>query len=414
MSNALAVAAVTATLQHSLDGALSNAALAFPHGLQGAKVFVGHPTTTHAGATAGADLFLYRVGLDPSFRNVDLPTRDADGQTVQRPVAGLLLRYLVSCFGDEANQEPEQVLGTIASYLHAFPTITKAMIDDAASSGRFPFMQDADLRAQLRPVRLTQVPIDDEDLFRIWSTLPSDELVPTLVYDAVVVLVEEPVTAREALPVLDRGGTVKPSAPPSVTAVRLPASPSLPPRPGPIRPGDDIEILGTNLGVGDWELRLDGTPVAPTVQVARGDLIDLTLPLSTRAGARALQVAHFLGQGEPPGNTPFLAVSEPYVIAVHPDIQPPTAAAGAISITATMPIDRSQDIQVVLNRVGSDASVVLPGTLTPPGTAPTTTVRADATAVAPGQWVVRLRVDGVTSIPTVGGSGVVDQPSVTL
>jgi hypothetical protein len=405
VSNTLAVAAVTATLQRQLDNALIAAASEYTNGVQGAKVFVGHPATTHSGATAGADLLLYRVTPDPNLRNADLATRDAAGNLIAAPVAAVALRYLIACFGDEANQEPEQVLGTIAAYLHAFPTLTPAMIDAARASGQFPFLNDADLASQLRPVRMTQVPVDDEDLFRIWSMLESDQLVPTLVLDATVVLLEQPATTSAPYPVLSVGQVVAPIDDPVVSAVVRQGQPST----APIRAGDAVDVRGRNLTSTNWMLSVDGITVpTPAITSATESLVTFTLPTTTAAGARSLQVAHVLGGGPPPA-TVFTATSEPRTFAVHPVVDALAKSGNDVVVTVHTAIAAGQRVDVLVNEVGTAHSAALPGRVTAP-----TTVRADVSGLAAGTYVVRVRVDGVASIPTVSGSGIIDGPQVAL
>jgi hypothetical protein len=405
MSNQLAVAAVTATLQRQLDGALTDAATAFSNGVQGAKVFVGHPGATHAGTTAGADLLLYRVTPDPNLRNADLETRDAAGNLQCPPIAALALRYLVACFGDEGNQEPEQILGTIAAYLHAFPTLTPAMIDAAATSGQFPFLTDADLASQLRPVRFTHVPVDDEDLYRIWSMLPSDQLVPTLVYDATVVLVEQPSLVTAPYPVLQRGGAIAPLGQPTVNAIVRSGEPLA----SPIRAGDLVDVRGQHLMSSNWSIEVDGAAVpAAAVTVATDELFTFTLPVTTLAGARVLQIVHVLGGGPPPA-TVFTASSDGVVFPVHPVISSVAKVGTSVQVHVATTIDPDQRVEILLNRLGTADSASLPAVLTPP-----TTATADATGLPTGATVVRIRVDGVDSIPTIGGTGFIDNPQVTL
>jgi hypothetical protein len=405
MSNALAVATVTATLQSVLDGALADAALAFPQGVQGAKVFVGHPGTTHGGVTAGADLLLYRVTPDPNHRNADLATRGPGGELVQPPVAAVSLRYLIACFGDESKQEPEQVLGTVAAFLHAFPTITPAMIAAATASGQFPFLTDADLARQIPPVRLTEITVTDEDLFRIWSMLPSDQLAPTLVYDANVVLLEQPSVTTAPFPVLTRGGALAPLRQPRILSIVRHGQPRL----APIRAGDVLDVAGQLLAASATTLDVDGIVVpGAAITVATDSLIRFTLPATTPAGARTLRVAHVIGGGPPPA-TIFTTTSEPAVIMVHPVISAAAKVAGNVEVTVATAVGAGQRAEILVNRLGTAHSAVLSTALA----TPTKAVGA-AAGVAPGIYLVRIRVDGVESIPAVGGSGVIDTPQVTL
>ena len=104
MSNALAIATVTAALRRVLQDAV-NADVA------GAKVTTLRPDSlTNANPPAGVNIFLYQVSPNPALRNTDLPGRSANGTTVHRPRAYLDLHYLISFYGSEA--ELERTYGT--------------------------------------------------------------------------------------------------------------------------------------------------------------------------------------------------------------------------------------------------------------------------------------------------------------
>src|ERR1044072_3091914 len=117
MSNYLAVATVTGTLQH----VLSQAAAAVP----GAKVSTARPGGAEPAAREPAiNVFLYQVTPNAAYRNCDLPTRRANGTLIQRPQAALTLHYLLSFYGDENNLEPQRLLGAGGRPMHAQPPFT--------------------------------------------------------------------------------------------------------------------------------------------------------------------------------------------------------------------------------------------------------------------------------------------------
>lgn len=405
VSNTLAIAAVTATLQNVLDGALGAAALAHPQGVQGSRVFTARPGTAHPGANAGADLLLYRVSPNPAWGSCDLPARNEGGQLLQLPVAGLMLRFLIACFGDPSDQEPEQVLGAITAYLHANPVLTPAMIAAATASGQFPFLVDADLDGQIEPVRITPVPLADEDLNRIWSMLPAGTFGLASVYEASVVLVEQPATTAAALPVMSRGVSSFAVEQPVITSVSRPGEPVT----APIQAGDDLEVRGEHLVSTTWTIDVEGQAVpAAAVSEATEDRFRFTLPAATQAGARVLRVTHVLGGGPPPA-TVFTAESNPAVILVRPRVTAVSRVGTTVRVDVASAIGADQSIEVILNQQGGVGSFVLPGTLANP-----TRATADVGGLAPGNYLVRLRVDGVESVLTIGGGGTFNAPAVAI
>ncbi len=388
MSNTLAIAAVTATLRHRLDGAL-NAAAARNEGVTGAQTFSGPPGTSHAAATAGALVYLYRTVEHPNWRNEDLAMRDAGGNLLRPPVAPLQLRYLITAFGDESAMEPSRVMGVIATYLHANPTLTPAMITAAELSGQYPFMTHADLDEQVEPVRFTPVPLADEDLNRIWSMLPTNDFALSAVYDASTVLLEEPATTTSALPVLRRGVMARPVEQPVITSI-VPTGGT----PGTaIRAGTSVDLRGRSLRSDTFRVEIDGVAVpAVALTVATSELIRFAVPAATPSGPRMVRVVHDLGT-LPPSLTVFDIASDPAVMLVRPLILSITKAGGNVRVNVASPIGASQSLEVALNRQGGSQSVVLPGTL-----GPATRVSAPLAGLTPGTYLVRLRVDGVETV----------------
>src|SRR4051812_49826954 len=123
MSNFRAIATVTATLQRSLQNAIQA-------DVPGATVTAVRPAEAPSNElpTTGVNVFLYRVTSNPHWRNVDLPTRRADGDVAQRPVAALDLHYLLSFYGAEATLEPQRLLGSTVAFMHSEPLLTPARI----------------------------------------------------------------------------------------------------------------------------------------------------------------------------------------------------------------------------------------------------------------------------------------------
>lgn len=389
MSNTLALAAVTATLRHQLDGELT-AAAARNEGVVGARTFSGPPGTPHAGVNAGAFVYLYRTMEHPSARNRDLAIRDENGGVTNRPVAAMMLRYLITCFGDEAALEPTRVMGVIATYLHAVPTITPAMVQAAQGSGQFPFLAFADLDEQIELVRITPVQLSDEDLNRIWSMLPADDFALSAAYDASVVLLERPDTPSVPLPVLQRGALVVPTRQPIIASV-IAEGGTLGTA---IRAGTPVEMHGEHLAATTSRIEIDGVTVpAVAITEATDELVRFTIPATTPAGPRVFRVIHDLGSLAP-SVTVFEVASDPFVVLIRPEIASVSKAAGNVRIDVVTAIGATQVLEVVLNRSGGTEVAVRPGTLALP-----TRVTAPLAGLVPGTYLVRLRVDGVESVP---------------
>src|ERR1051326_8249061 len=112
MSNYLAIATVTATLQRVLQAVIGG-------DVPGATATTVRPDASGQGLPpVGVNIFLYQVTPNAALRNADLPTRNASGQAGQRPVAALDLHYLMSFYGADKQLEPQRVLGSVVRTLH--------------------------------------------------------------------------------------------------------------------------------------------------------------------------------------------------------------------------------------------------------------------------------------------------------
>src|SRR5262245_52289646 len=103
MSNALAIATVTATLQQMLSGAMAKS------GVPGAIATNLRPDDEAGLQSPSVNIFLYQVTPNTAFRNADLPTRRADGTLLRRPQAALDLHYLLTFYGDDNNLEQQRL-----------------------------------------------------------------------------------------------------------------------------------------------------------------------------------------------------------------------------------------------------------------------------------------------------------------
>ncbi|RMF55724.1 MAG: DUF4255 domain-containing protein, partial [Bacteroidetes bacterium] len=126
MSNFLAIATATATLQQLL---LESLGVDVP-GADATTLRPDNARLTTPG-NYGVNIYLYQTAPNTAWRNSDLPTRDASGRLRQRPKIALDLHYLLTFYGDEESLQPQRILGSVARTLHARPVLTGAMIQAA-------------------------------------------------------------------------------------------------------------------------------------------------------------------------------------------------------------------------------------------------------------------------------------------
>ena len=141
MSNALAVATVTATLRWTLQSAVDQ-------DLAGANVTAARPGASTNGTPArGVTIYLDQVTPNAAWRNQDLPARRADAQLAQRPRAALNLHYLLAFYGDDNELEPQRMLGTVVRTLHTWPVLTRQMIRETVTNPTLSFLAGSNLAA---------------------------------------------------------------------------------------------------------------------------------------------------------------------------------------------------------------------------------------------------------------------------
>src|SRR5215211_5578478 len=229
MSNYLAVATVTATLRRTLAAAV------------GSDVSAVDVTTLRPddAPVRGVNVYLYQVAPNGAWRNADLPTRRDDGRLVQRPRVALDLQYLLSFYGDEAQFEPQRLLGSVVRTLHARPVLTRQVIRDTVSDPDNAFLASSNLADEIELIKFTPGSFSLEELSKLWSVFFQVPYALSVAYQASVVLIEPEVTPQEALPVRERNLYVAPFRQPTIERITSQSGAD-----EPILAGQDLILVG--------------------------------------------------------------------------------------------------------------------------------------------------------------------------
>src|SRR6516164_2263959 len=152
MSNALAIAAVSAVLRSLLNNAMTDQAI---------STTVGSPVTVTAlppdriktGDTEVPQLniFLYHVASNAGWSNTDLPSRDTQGNRMTNPPLALDLFYLLSAYG-KSDFDGEILLGYAMQMLHETPVLPRAAIRTALGSAPPGPLAASDLADQIEQI----------------------------------------------------------------------------------------------------------------------------------------------------------------------------------------------------------------------------------------------------------------------
>ena len=137
MSNSLAIAAVTTTLQTRI-------ARGFGSGVAVTSIVPGKARDSAAN-NAQINIYLYQIGPNSSLRNMDISppssmARTADGQSVFTPPLSLNLFYLVTAYGQgDSETDAHRLLGQAMLNLNDRPILSPDEIRDGFSaSGQNP------------------------------------------------------------------------------------------------------------------------------------------------------------------------------------------------------------------------------------------------------------------------------------
>ncbi|MGH9826371.1 MAG: DUF4255 domain-containing protein, partial [Blastocatellia bacterium] len=372
--------------------------------------------TGAATPTVGANLYLYQVTPNVAFRNSDLPTRNSNGDLVQRPGAALDLHYLFTFYGDDSKLEPQQVLGSVIRVLHAQPVITRtdiqAMIKSAAGGSLDPLTK-SDLADSVELVKFTQLPLSLEELSKLWSVFYQIPYMLSLAFQASVVLIETSDTVKETLPVRERKVYVQPIQQPVIDQVVSQAGAQ-----EAITPASILQVTGRRLRGDVTTVQIGGITATPS---SVGDTQILTpIPAGVRAGAQGLRVAQQILMGSPPA--PHDAIeSNLAAFVLRPAIN--KKIDGSYDLTVSAPVvatDGTRSATVTVNlapnvALGQRTALLLneSNPASPPGnnytflnpplalTSPQTdtgTLTFNISGVAAGTYLVRVEVDGAESV----------------
>jgi hypothetical protein len=423
MSSPLAIAAVTAAIKDLLNDGLLNNDLS---SIGSFTVTSLPPDRISTGQTEPNQLnvFLYQITPNSGWRNAMLPSRDSGGTRLSNPPLALDLHFLVTAYGAE-DLNAEVLLGYAMQLLHDTPVLTRQQlrtvlggvnpVDGTILPSPFGNMSAADLADQIELIKITPVFLNTEDLSKLWTSMQA-RYRPSMAYMASVVLMQSSASTRSAPPVLKRGpddrGPVALATPfASLNTARAAASDLMP----ALRIGEQIRLVGSNL-------TSDGTTIVVLEHAATGAVNELLPDSPPTANELLVTIPGVIDDPnamnlwqpgvynislriERPNVPNYVTNSVPIALSPWIEIAPLAAAPGNFTLTIRSmprlsPQQESRALLVFGTTTITPATVTNPADLLQP-----TTLTFSLTGVAPGQHIVRLRVEGIDSIPvTLTGS----------
>lgn len=390
MSTPSALATVTATLHHLLSS-----------GITGASITTEPPSTARNGESGGQiNIFLYGIYYNTAFSNAPMPGEFRSGEQAYPPLP-LVLKYLITAYGaNDDDISGQQLMGQAMSLLHDHPLLSPSDIE-----GITP---DSNLHQQIERIRITPDTLSLDDMSKLWTSFQSAEYRLSTGYEVSVVLIESTRDSRTPLPVLKRGKDNQ--GPEAVVGSSSTLSGLRFPNQKPAAElGDTVTLLGENLTsegttVRFQHPRLDSPiDIQPEPSQSKTE-IEVKLPaladdaeLGSKWSAGFYNLSLVIQRPDTPTWTSN-QVSMPLSPRIE-SINPIDAPAGNVVLTIECMPQIMENQRVAL--LFSDRTI-LPDSVTTPAnpTAQTTltfTIENAVARVAP--YVLRLRVDGVDSIP---------------
>ncbi|MFC5175317.1 DUF4255 domain-containing protein [Nocardioides taihuensis] len=410
MSNFLAVATVSASLQRLLTPRVSAA-------VGGAEVWVDRSDVKHQ--KSGVNIYMYKTSLDSVSRNEELPGRTSDGTTLRaRPRVPVSLHYLLTFHGRDDELVPQRLLGATLAALHTHPILGTDLIaqvtaEATAQPPTHAYLALTDLADADEVVRVSPDPMSLDELSKLWSVFFQSPYQLSATYVASAVRLEESSgTPVEAPPVLQPRLTVRGLLRPTILSALNAADPR-----APVASTSVLRIAGSGLRGDRTVVRVGATELTPAA--ADTGATSISVPLAggaqLRAGLQPVVVAHQWLVGDAPGEPRGGETSNPVGVVVVPQVSV-NVNATTLTLTSDLTIGRTQQVTVAL--LDRTTGATLRQVDVPPLAADTTTVALPRPSAGPGlpagQYGVSLVVDGAQSPVTRNASGTITGPLVTV
>lgn len=401
MSNYLAVATVTATLQRILQASVQG-------DVDGVRVTTLPPSQIGNGTPqTGINLFLYHVTRNTAFSNADAAPLRAKGTPIKRQ-AVLDLHYMMSFYGNDAELEPQRLLGSVTRTFNDRASLLPEAILETIADPSFRFLADSDLANQIQQINIYPIDLSLDDLSKTWSVFFQTGYLLSLVYRVTVVTIEGDHSWQRALPVRERG---------TVGIIPFPNQPLVEQVVAaggiwePILTTSMLHIRGKQLQGATTLVRLGGFEVTPTeVSDSQLTLSFASLPVTAlQAGIQSLQVIHRYAARNTRSNTSSVESNAmPFVL--RPTIRQAQVSqtkgsgddlrSAVLTVQVDVIVGVKQRVVVALNEWSIVAAVAYQFSAASRPT-DTDTVTIPLQEIKPGAYLLRLQIDGAESILSV-------------
>lgn len=374
MSGSNALSIVTSSLKDRLHAALDG---------NNDNVTAKSPSIARNGNTGEQiNIFLYGVHYNPAFRNEPMRRETRNGEKAYPPLP-LVLKYLVTVYdANSGDLTAEKLMGRVMLLLHDNPLLNPS----------------SDIQ-QIERIRITPDPLSLDDMSKLWSSFQSAGYHLSTGYEVSVVLIESIRTGKAALPVIkrgedDRGADIVATASSTLLGLRFPhQKPSA-------ELGDTITLLGENLSNENTTVRFKHPnlelPFTIQSEPNENDAEMLVkLPSATNLGSKWLAGFYEVTLKTKHADKPTEWTSNTISMPLSPSIEKITpnehdAGSFRLSIECLPKIIKEQSVKLLFGDQVISADPAVGSTLT---------FNLIKIVKHDSPYVVRLRVDGVDSIP---------------
>lgn len=402
MSNYLAIATVTATMQRVLQTALQT-------DVPGVRVTTVRPDTSGSGTPdVGVNLFMYQASPNPAWRNTDLHTRRPKGELIKHTQAGLNLYYLLTFYGNETELEPQRLLGSAVRTLIDQPILTSEMIDETIRHPTFSYLSESTLADQVERVTLVPSPMTTEELSKIWSVFFQTPYTLSFAYQGSTVLIEGEKPARRMLPLRGCQFYTTPNQPTIEQVISSEGANQ------PITLNSVLTIRGKQLRSEQVQIRIGDAKVTPQEVNDQQIKLDLSALSESeisglRSGVQSLQVLHPVSK-----RTVFdidraigsnvmaivLCSTITEIIVSNTRLTDDDLYSSEVAVQVNVPVSKEQRVFLLLNQLTSQnpAAYLFKANLRETDVH---VVEFSIHDVKPGTYLVRIQIDRAESLLTV-------------
>ena len=287
MSNYFAIATVTGAISYLLEEITTD--------VPGTEISVKPPDAIadRSNLKNRLNIFLYQVNPNVGYSNVDLPSRNFNGELVKSPKLALNLQYLLTAYSyDNDEIFVQKILARAMTILNENPILTRETIQDAIAA-QINKIGKSDLADQVELVKLNFQHISLEEITKLWSSFfHQTNYRISVAYQATVILLDSKQQPKPTLPVQSRILYVVPFKQPIIDKIE----------PQMVSAISDTKITITGRNLKTDKIKVKFGSVTKAVE-SKEDITDnrilVKVPDKLEAGIIRVQVIHPLMLGSP-------------------------------------------------------------------------------------------------------------------